>query len=435
MPDTAITTPTRSRRRLTRLAWLLVALALGWWWVVTRPKPLRLAACVPLETTTASVELQSVADGVLVLDKPADSAASARLSAARYDWQGNRRWRIALPDAALTGWTIPPSTPCRAVAASPDGRIVASICPVKPGQLLLASWRDGAELGRVALAAGDFHTVTNWPFLSLQAMDDGRVLVYQSFARVSPLVLAQGNRLLARGEHAITAPSATEQYARVFSPDGGTLVAASFDAANLPTPFEYDTLAVDGVRLTVAVNYPGVFPSGPYQVLDGGLFITPDGVIYDSHGEAYRHGAWDTEVGAHPARARVVSQRKENQMQVFNPVTHNAWAIAPGDWITALSADGRYALATHRGASGLQSLLAGRQRPPGVPYTLRLFERPGWLRATLPLGMAADNSLTVMAQGAPYRVMDYAVAEQARRVAVLGISPQHAKPSLLLYAW
>jgi hypothetical protein len=409
---------------------VLVIVALVGWWVVTRPKAMRLEASAPVAAAADGLDLIPAADGLVVLH-PSATAPHDATHAARYDWHGNRTWEIALPPAALRGWTIPDGEPCRVTAASPDGRVLATLAPSAPGAVQLVTWRDGIELGRVSLAAQAFNSVTNWPYPALHVRDDGRVLIYQAFPRVSPLVLVEGQHIRARGTHTIKSPSPNDSYARLLSPDGEALVAISLDEPNVPTPFEYDQLAQRGDRLSVSLCYDGACPSAPAQMLDGGLFVSPDGVVYDATGEIYRHGAWETFPSVHPAANRCVVQRRESQMLVFTPTTRRLWSISAGDWITTLSSDGRYALATHSGAAHFR---AWSHHPGGEPYTLRLFTRPGWLTAILPLTMTADTAMHLAANGQNARVADYAVSERHHRVALLGVQAG-GRPTLFIYRW
>jgi hypothetical protein len=424
------------------LAWAIVALVLAWLGRGLFPPRLRLVACVPMATHAHAQRLYLADDRLVVVDtqrfdlpEPPDMLLGVRC----YTWQGQRQWACHLPRARVEGWTLDGYNSCRAGAVSPDGRIVATIAPAKPGVMALTTWRDGQELGRVHLAARDFGATTNWPFPALLAMDDGRVLVYQDFTMRSPLVLAQGARIVARGTHSIS--TVTERgYVRLLAPDCRTLV--SHTVVPALGNASYSRVAISGSRIVVTPLYTMSLSPMDGVLLPNGLFCDGDGTLYNDTGQLATGHSGSQAILPHPTFSSAVSESDDHgTLRVRNLRTGKSWTLPTGDWVWAVSEDGRFALATR--GSETDPLKTFLERfPPLRPlaaripirFSLRLYER-GYLRAALPLTMGKTEGMYLTERGIRYRIEDYAISETHRRAVLLGIADDGKKPAVLFYRW
>ncbi|MHB9133113.1 MAG: hypothetical protein ACYDBB_18750 [Armatimonadota bacterium] len=464
-----VTKPRRWKRGVLVVALVLLVAGGVWWW--RYPKTLRLVSVTQLPVVQARYHQPAFArfDYILlpnVLLAPGfnqKNQEAACLTA--MNWDGTLRWRIQLPPRNLwvryaTNWIEAGSVYGQLpVAVSPDGRCCAIGAQDYRAGLLIYTWRDGKLLGKVALNDGVEHGLP-----SLSVGNDGQVFCWNPTRPAEEVVLIAGGRILARGSFAIPASSRPAwDSSGHLSPDGRRLVRCEEGR------FTCYAITRTGNRLQVTLLYSAQERST--SRLGHCMFFSMDDLLVSNSGAMYNDqglqtpstrywqwipsGSWgDVSTNTEPREWLMQIDHLPNQRvawRMINPRTGASWQCtsvnSPTDMQCA-TADGRYAVIVQSSVrEEIGNFLAKipylqgaarvlRKSGPSHAYYLAIYERPGRLRAWLPVTYVDGvPQYTDLSQGKTYEIFNiYPSADGHTLYLVCGEDTTH-KPTLLTFSW
>ncbi|MHB0939180.1 MAG: hypothetical protein ACYDCO_04960 [Armatimonadota bacterium] len=459
---TMVTAP--ATRKRPRRRWLLVAviclLAGGLWlgYHLTAPKRYRLVATLPFSFGTTVTQAGVVVPETVTREMSPGSVEIGTSSLALYNWQGKKRWRIKLPE------------PYNGYALSPDGRrLIAEV--TDHGRPALQYWLDGTPAWRLAIPRSS-------SAIALYCLDNGLVYYWQDdrLTAIRDGQVVAANPHLPRDKKRAN-PKFWYDYTVYWpSSDCSTLIGTTpiFDLNISGTHgpgLEYSTLKIIGKRIVATHRYTDPQADG-YLVFPGGRILTRDGTVYNEKGIRHRGPAWtlptvhkgtfwdrcgmsddrnfNAAVQVHAKEARVYDF-KNYRFRIIDLQTIQAWELprAKDPTEPRCSANGQYAAAL---------TYIEKDDPPGalgrlnrrlklfplvrnaifsrIPdrYELRLYTRPGRLRARLPLFM--NHELEV--DGQRYRTVDYFVSPDGHGLVIRAKEPpgdRSCEERLFFYRW
>lgn len=359
----------RRKRRLVRIITLVLALALVaggiWWWL--QPRAYHLVG----QFRSGDVTIIPCTQGFFLRE----SLNSFVLR----DWRSGKICWQAMSARPMSAELM--------YAVSSNGRFFAVLTDYAP-HARLQIWDNGTLIcDRIMTQLTSFGN-------HLKALDDGRVFVWMSRRwnyepTPTPALLLHGDQVVASGQ-------VLDSMLAAMSPDGQVMMAP------YGLGFEYAAIRVQGKRIAVAQRYRGNDPIN-LQVMNGfcldsnlfagGILLAKDGALYQAAGKKFVASGWTNESVA--PGGKYTYQHRGAQARVYSPVSGDNWTFnVPGRQQGGdATENGRFALAWyHRGT--------GRRPTPyadGIPWmsnpfsnyrsreTLALYERPGKLRAILPL--------------------------------------------------
>lgn len=243
----------------------------------------------------------------------------------------------------------------------------------------------------------------------ISALDTGEILCLISYGMRFELLLIKGNDIL----HRVSFPrptwlTRTGLWTARFSPDGQICIIA--DA----THFGYYSLKYDG-SITMHCLYVAKEPpvKWPYPdkvvnqpvMMEYDLLVSQNSGVYNNHGLIAQPDGWHPAPINPPGATAILQYRWNNpgqnpfmkrDLRVFSPRTRTYWTI-PGQRhrFSTITPDGRFALVDEYPSKKdyfwiidhLQGLPVLKDVIPDPTYRLYLsfYERPGRLRARLPL--------------------------------------------------
>ena len=317
-------------------------------------------------------------------------------------WYGNEAWSVRLPKPDLTGWRLSPSDQewnGRAFSVAPQGQRVA-LAYADGRQVQVVSWEDSRVQGRLKLPVSPQGPVTGRAAFSIQALDNGQVLLWLTSAPVSPVLLIHGNKVLAAAEHrSKLAVESGAGYARTVSPDMGWLIgykrpgdqAAGKSVPMKPPELECATLERTKTGLTVYPYY--TVPRIKNPVLFNGAIVSTNGTIYRRRSEIDAPDGWKIARELEPQPECAV-QYKGTSARVLRPTAGTAWGIPHlgESWRVAISQGGRYAVAYDASPRRSTGILANRPSAWGefisilfTPRHVNLYTPPGKLLRAMKL--------------------------------------------------
>lgn len=405
----------RPRRRFRVPVGGLVTLALAaavgvvWWWHT--PRTMRLVD----RQRDPHALYWLTDDGIVMSLAPVSWRAGESTTLALKDWRGRRRWLVTLPAINYTGWALPRGSVASVfpVTRSPDGRVLAAAIPQK-NSLLVATWRNGKPLGICTIHIGPREALHGDWRPSILARDDGRVFLWLSGMKTSPILVIEGSRVIARGTHTSqltgTAPL---RYWRRLAPDGTTLLCGLLYQETLTPHGEYAALAITGSRVVVTpyptlrvthayadeiFSVPWLFTGGS-ALFEGKLLIRPDGTTITFTDWTSASVTFSVTQGRYLLQ-RHVNERERHRL--YETTTGKVWPIpvtAEEMDVMTFSANGRYVLVRERGmpryTGAQEAFMRLVYRIPRLGAFARkrleqrdelcLYERSGRLRAVLPV--------------------------------------------------
>ena len=365
----------RWRRRWLWIGILLLLLGMGGWWWLTRPAGLRLVGAYP-----AAKYFTPSRAGFLLREEP-------DLLVLR-DWHtGNIIWQVRTdgpklppapsPDEFLRnrmGWST--------YDLSADGRTLAVVIAERP-HLHCYTWRDGKLTGDILLR----NQQKVFGYGNLRALDDGRVFYWGYFALPQPVILIQGDRVVAKGN----CPPILIH----ISADGRLALQYQYKR---PTSY-YSTIQVQGGAIRF-IRQPAVLTDNTFMLdntiyCDDGRVFTDKGLLRTDAPWTQSQYSWDSRrfEFAHTVQFNKSVPGKSLHARVWNPLTGKAWTFSPPSseqinyhlWYLA-SADGAHAM-VYRTLSSSEQLRRFNRIPfldrlPRVTHgEIRLYQRPGRLYA------------------------------------------------------
>lgn len=313
-------------------------------------------------------------------------------------WYGNEAWSVRLPKPDLTGWSLPPSDRGwngRAFSVAPQGQRMA-LAYADGRQVQVVSWLKGHVEGRLTLPVSPRGPITGRAAFSIQAQDDGRVLLWLTSAPVSPVLLIQGNAVLATAEHRskLVVESGTG-YARTVSPDMHWMIgykqAISPGVKPAPPELECATLERTKTGLIVYPYYTVPRIKGP--VLFNGAIVSGNGTIYRRRSEVSAPDGWSIARELEPQPECAV-QYKGASARVLWPASIKSWGTPNlrKSWRMAISEGGRYAVTYDASPRRSTGILANRPSAWSefisvlfTPRHVNLYARPGKLLKAMTL--------------------------------------------------
>ncbi|MHB9107567.1 MAG: hypothetical protein ACYDCO_10985 [Armatimonadota bacterium] len=397
MTDTTVQ-PKRTRRsprprlRVTRVVFvfLLILVAVCWHF---RPSTPQLVSSFPVR----GEQLWVRSSGFFTV---ADDVFSARESSkviCRW-WYGNEAWSVRLPKPDLTGWRLSPADASwngRAFSVAPQGQRVA-LAYADGRQVQVVSWQDSRVQGRLQLPVSPQGPITGRAAFSIQALDDGQVLLWLTSAPVSPVLLIKGDKVLMTAAHRsmlTVEPGFT--FERRVSPDMRWMIgykqAKSSGAKHATPELECATLEVTKTALTLYPYY--TVPHITHPVLFNGAIVSANGGIYRRRSETVAPDGWVIAQDLEPQPDCAV-QYKGASARVLTPNTLKSWGLPhlQPSWRVTISQGGRYAAAYDAASSRSTGILADRPSAWSeffslifTPRHVNLYTRPGKLLRAMKL--------------------------------------------------
>lgn len=312
------------------------------------------------------------------------------------DWQGNVLWEVTVRPTPLDQpWHEEPhiTYPGHRIGLSPDGHFFASITTEKTATWL-EIWHDGSSI-----AVHHFSYRDDDP--TLLVLNDGRVFFWGRFNRPYLACLVQGQKVIASGYFAHSAK---------MTPDGSAVI---WPTGRKNPQFRYARCRVRDHRLVLANAYTGKVPlnlsyaddfrtqflatrdeagvqgdmtqDNPRESLfQQGRVLAADGSVFGPKGRISSASGWRNYeqdwLGNWAEQYRGGDLSKG--IRLFSPVTLDAWDLPlPQPIVPVLdfTDNGQFAL-VWQGAPGKDTT-----------NTLVLFERPGTIRAVLPIALSEQG--------------------------------------------
>jgi len=327
----------------------------------------------------------------------ADDAFAMRLPSkvTCWRWYGTEAWTLRLPKPDLTGWrldTVEKDWNGRAFSVAPGG-VWSAVAWADGPRVRVITWHKGQVKGRLTFPVSADGPFTGRAAFRVMALDDGRAALWLASAPVSPILVIEGNRMLATAEH--RSKLTMERgivYERVLSPDMRRLIgfkrpwiSAQRDGVSVTPPdMECASLELTRTELTVYQHYTITHVNQP--ILFNGAVVGGNGAVFRQRGEADAPDGWTVAAGVEPQPDCAV-QYKDTSARVIAPASMQDWGVprARQSWRVAISEGGRFALAydasAHRSA-GLSNRFSTWEVLTSVLFTprrLNLYERPGRL--------------------------------------------------------
>lgn len=371
-PQTVPMRPRRPRRRWWLLVWPALIIALLYWWWQSQPRSYHQVA----RSTTASITLIPCRQGYLTIET--GDAYVLR------DWvTGKEKWRVPRPApghiafAYGVTWSI-----------GEQGDVFATAVDSSFG-MQVTFWRDGRRISTQPV----FMKYPKARF-GLQVLNDGRVMAW-SCAPGAPALLLRNGTVVTSG---LLLPKARRVQKVSVAPDGSLAIIQSDTGSTAAAlSIRGSRIVATPTRLTDSAPASSLYP--PYGDAPAMLvkehFFSDDMTLRTRHGLVPGHAGWSTDTIT-PGGAWLY-QSKGTRSRAIAPATGDQWSFTvPGDLFGGdVTMDGRWAL-THFGlgekapVSRVTKLL--REIPgfnkvpdPSDRNFLGLYERPGKLRAILPL--------------------------------------------------
>ena len=378
--------------------WIIAGLLLGALVLPAQAATLRLKAKVPL--TGSCLARPS---GLLVQQEWKALPAGGKPCATLYDWRGRMRWRISLPVPSTDGWQMgvtkvekPGNGELSVLSFAPGGHYLALLQP-SPLGLRVMRWHDGIALPAftVPLQKAECVLTGRFPY-ALAILDDGCIWVYRSIGRDAPLWLYAANgTLTARGSD--PGPTSEAYQTRRLADDGSVLLENYEHESSLNHRCDICTLAVNTGTIQVvrqAANLSGFGRpvNRGYAILTDGMPDDIEDTLYDLHSLPAPLGN-----GRHSVHVSVGSgscvKNTDTAFRIFELSSHQSWEYQlptrkSGPWMP--SDDGRWLLCEVEDISSahgdwIAHLPTKQQRAWARRNELRVVERPGTVRAHLPL--------------------------------------------------
>ena len=416
--------PARRWVRWAVLVSAFVALAI-WWWLPRRYHPVGRYAAY-------DANLLPCASGFFVREGVGQFALR--------DWRdGAVRWRVRVPAPNFVGRHTPNPSLCgHLFSVSPDGRTFAALI-LQGARTRVQTWREDRRVS-------DFALPNFPPYPSfVRALDSGRVFVWTWGQAVNPVVAIEDGVIVARG----SVPDAA-----TIAPDGSAVLSyCQPDFVYSPLLIERGQILLpqrreiaDGIIARVGFTGLGMedaylYSVGAAQFADG-IVMTNAGAIYhplsgDEPAAEWRH----TTIS--PAGVYTV-QDNGMETRMFSPVTGDAWQFTVRGRYQGGDAtdDGRYALVDYlRNRPELPRWVEqvvrkapwlGRFVPDASWECLLLYERPGNVRALLPLHRSGNRPLWE-GGGAPLPLETWCPSPDGHSLAAIGYGRRGRE--CLLFRW
>ncbi|HOF87042.1 MAG TPA: hypothetical protein PLZ36_02915 [Armatimonadota bacterium] len=475
MPDTAVLPPKRRPMRLLIAVAVLLALAGGWW--LSRPPAFRFVGMIvlpPHVTNFAIRESHILITTVNTAGGPHWEGWARPATVQCLDEGGRVRWTITVPAAdSGVGTLLSPNIvtvpqDIRQIIFSPDGRLVAAVMPIG-AEVCVITWRDGKKLGYVCIPAARFGSAAYSLKLGAQLTDDGRVLLYVKNTARSPLLLIQGRRIIATGEHRSPFRAAAESPLRSIAPDlrGMTYGEERIIRGRQQFHLASGTMAIHDGVITVRQRVLGTFDREIFSQLSNGQVVLVDGTCLDASGTRVGTAAMSVPISTDwplpIAAPTMTAHRTGARLRLHSLTGGGDWSLPPRMEVARPIVSDRYALAyyppgdgaPHRRLKALAAripFLRDQARAIGIPRPLYLFERPGRIRATLPMVIAfppdADHggpSTLRCKVGQVWYTVDRMIfaespdrmifAESPRRLWLTATLVSGGAPTLLAFTW
>lgn len=411
----------RVKRTITRviLPLLLLALLVGLWFGLQRPRQLHIASRYVLKSYDPKDNGYAFTQngrwlptGLLRWSIPETSRQPVKLT---FDsWDGKGHWQITTPAAKM------PERPRAAyeiyrppLECSPNGHYIALLFTDGP-QVCVFSWHDGKPDVAVKLTGIPGKLETDY---RLYVADDGRLWIHSAFVRTCRLWCIDGRRVAVGTYTTPFPPYSKEFYAFQMAADGSVLVPEQIEQMADDHLSQYVSLKVRKDRIIATPRY----------VLNGHVQVIENGVI-SFRKDYYDAGGRISEKTARQRLKRPEAETMHDHLPAqFIEIGKKRWLI-PREGETVALPDGKeWSVTTYRkpipvnnggqGWSGLDEgacsadgryLLMVEDTRPSVsprylptlarmpyvkdtlirrlrPWRLSLYERPGKLRAGLTL--------------------------------------------------
>lgn len=326
--------PKKRRKRARFWLWLvfLLACAGGWWWWHTAHLPYRVLAQVP------SLEgiLRSRDSGVLIALNSDYCGETDPVPVAFYSWDGKKQWEANLPPVDRAGWKDSVYTrTLRIIDVSSNGHNLALAIAIK-NQLAIMNWHDGRFLGQVT-----FPLITGTPLdgssmCRIIALDDGRVLAWMPYGKVSPVWFIQGSTVLAVGQHQTQLNwNHNEYYERHCNIDG-TIIGGNIrlKGQHDPNPkktypnLECVTMTTKGHAVVFSHHFFSTTGGDMLNLMKDGSCVQPwNNSFVNTSGIVTTTGTWHTVFCPYTGDYVVQHDNITEATRIFQPNTGKTWAL------------------------------------------------------------------------------------------------------------
>lgn len=354
-----------------------------------------------------------------------------------FRWDGVLLWSVNIPKHKLRV----------SIAISPDGSTLA-VTGIQLNHRNIYTWRNGRLLGTISLPPDTRLRVPN-----LQALPSGRVFIYEKRPTATRIILAKGDKIIARGTIAIPYGKSSDFVTCRHSPDGNVFIHSSNGI------FTYYTMNIAGDRLLFKPKYTANDP-WPYFIRNN-LILTTNGAVYNDVGRIFPPYAWsiaNTRFNAFSpsdliSRNAIVQLRHNpnitggwfNTVRVFYPETGQSWSPEQRERLfTNATPDGQFLLADESPAPDSAIAKLGEEfgqhhlisnivtRLETHPARLVLYQKPGRRCAYIPIQYSPSDWYV----DRKYNIMGIHLSPDGKSVYLLGYDENSAQHyQVLHYTW
>ncbi|MHB9134341.1 MAG: hypothetical protein ACYDBB_24990 [Armatimonadota bacterium] len=370
------------------------------------------------------------------------------------DWNGRPCWRVILPEEKKQDRET--RSPARDLAFSADGHVVA-VTIAENGSWQVFTWRDGRALGQVTLYAAPRGKLPPRVRPAMIVLNTGRVLLWCRSQFAGPLYAIEGKEVVATGYFRSQLHSPEGMESVEIAPDGSALLACctatSQMAPSSPT-FEYASLKIARRQITITTRRLERLAEPLCQLFPGGAAVNMHGTVFTPQGKRQNQESWDWLINVSPyqdtAGGSWLLQTQGKDQRLFMPATGETWKLSmPGELLDAgFTQQGGHVLAYIRdvhhlhfdGEDDFRIKDAGQERllaPARRCREFRVYERPGRLRAVLPLHAGVGEEAVLDLHGVRYQVDHGFLSPDGHRLILVGIAQNNinATYEFLVYGW